>query len=522
MTFAKLEYDLNGNILAVNSADGRSASFEYDALGNITAITYPDGTQDTYAYDALGRVISEQLQDGTETEYTYDSLGNVVTVTENGETTTYAYDALSQPVSATYPDGSVEYSEYDSLGNIIKQTDADGNTTTYGYTVESMVSRVTYADGSSLHYAYDKAGNLVRETNADGGITRYTYDLLGQLTNVLSADGTTTEYEYNKNGEVVSELVRSIAYSGEDDTENHYSNLANTSSKPLVATAIRYAYDTKSASSWPPKTTPTPQPKKPTVSTPKTQAKNASQSGRQTSIPTLSEFKELQQSGYFGGFGQYSNNKQSAFFRNPVDYIYSYNKPAYQTYGPVRANEWQSTITKCKEPSVVAETTAKVDSIDPKQNNYCGNTKENLTVAVGLEAAAAFGLRLSAGTQIVADSKGNVGVLIYGGIGGGTPSASISANLTITGAEDIFALDGTGAVGGGSIGGFAIEATEGSGYFGGTFSFSPAGFSTILPEAHGEITFTKVYDITDELKAFGLYEKVYNYCFEQNEEHGIA
>ena len=97
-----------------------------------------------------------------------------------------------------------------------------------------MVSRVTNADGSSLHYAYDKAGNLIRETDADGGITRYTYDLLGQVTNILSADGTTTEYEYNKNGEVVSELVRSIAYSGEDDTENHYSNLANTSSKPLT------------------------------------------------------------------------------------------------------------------------------------------------------------------------------------------------------------------------------------------------------------------------------------------------
>ena len=371
MTFAKLEYDLNGNILAVNSADGRSASFEYDALGNITAITYPDGTQDTYAYDALGRVISEQLQDGTETEYTYDSLGNVVTVTENGETTTYTYDALSQPVSVTYPDGSVEYSEYDALGNIIKQTDADGNTTTYGYTVENMVSRVTYADGSSLHYAYDKAGNLIRETNADGGITRYEYDLLGQVTNVLSADGTTTEYEYNADGEVISELVRNIAYSGE--TEGHYSNLANTSSKPLVATAIRYTEDAVNANKGSGFAKPVP--KTPTPAKPKVTPQEYAKARKQATTPTQAEYVQLRKSGVNMSYGQYVNQKQQTRFPSYGQYAYDkqMGKTTYQTYGSLQSATGQINHVYDKTPNIAAEATPKVESIVTGQKYSCSN-----------------------------------------------------------------------------------------------------------------------------------------------------
>lgn len=100
--------------------------------------------------------------------------------------------------------------------------------------------------------------------------TSYTYDLLGNVTNILAADGTTTEYEYNADGEVVSELVRNIAYSGEADEENHYSTLANTSSKPFVATAIRYTEDAINANKG--SGFAKPMPKTPSAAKPKTLA----------------------------------------------------------------------------------------------------------------------------------------------------------------------------------------------------------------------------------------------------------
>ena len=243
----------------------------------------------------------------------------------------------------------------------MRQTDTDGNTTQYGYTVENMVSRVTYADGSSLHYAYDKAGNLIRETNADGGITKYSYDPLGQVTNILSPDGTTTEYEYNADGEVVSELVRNIAYSGENDGENHYSNLVNTSSKPLVATAIRYTEDAVNANKGSGFAKPVP--KTPTAPKPKTLPQEYAQAKKQATTPTQTEYVQLRKSGVNMSYGQYANQKQQTRFPSYGQYAYdkSIGKPTYQTFGPLQSTTGQINHVYDKTPNVVANATPKVE-----------------------------------------------------------------------------------------------------------------------------------------------------------------
>ena len=149
-------------------------------------------------------------------------------------------------------------------------------------------------------------------------------------------------------------------------------------------------------------------------------------------------------------------------------------------------------------------------------NNTAHNT--NWTIAVGGEAAAAFGVRLSLGGQLVFDSKGNVGVLWYNGFGGGTPAASLTVTVTATGAEDIFALEGMGLAAGGSltlgIAGVGAEVVVGDGYGGLTFSGAPPLLSTPLPEAHGELTFTNVIDLTGLLRQIGRYDEVYSYGME--------
>ena len=201
--------------------------------------------------------------------------------------------------------------------------------------------------------------------------TSYTYDLLGNVTNILAADGTTTEYEYNADGEVVSELVRNIAYSGEADEENHYSTLANTSSKPFVATAIRYTEDAINAnkgSGFAKLVPKTPAPAKPKV-TPQEYAK----ARKQATTPTQAEYVQLRKSGINMSYGQYVNEKQQARFPSYGQYAYdrSVGKPTYQTFGAVQVVNHQSGTAYYKTPTVTAEATPKVESVDPKQTYGC-------------------------------------------------------------------------------------------------------------------------------------------------------
>lgn len=137
----------------------------------------------------------------------------------------------------------------------------------------------------------------------------------------------------------------------------------------------------------------------------------------------------------------------------------------------------------------------------------------NWTFGIGADFAAAYGIRISGGAQLVFDSKGNVGIMYYGGFGGGTPSASASLTATITSAEDIYALSGLGFSAGASglipapLDMVGAEVTVGKGYMGGTLS---VGIAVPLPEAHGEATYSKVIEITDTLKLIGVYDELYS------------
>jgi len=149
---------------------------------------------------------------------------------------------------------------------------------------------------------------------------------------------------------------------------------------------------------------------------------------------------------------------------------------------------------------------------------YCGNNPVRFvdpsgawTIAIGGEGAAAFALRGTAGGQLVYDGT-DFGLLLYAGIGGGTPSASLTSTVTVTNAPTITDLNETGFASGGSITapiGGAVGPNVG-GEYNSTGLYSGIIFSigggTSLPEAHGEITYTFVIPITEILDFFGLYD----------------
>ena len=133
------------------------------------------------------------------------------------------------------------------------------------------------------------------------------------------------------------------------------------------------------------------------------------------------------------------------------------------------------------------------------------------TVAVGNDFSAAFIAKIGTGNQLVVDDKGNIGILFYGSMGLGTPSAGGGTTLTVTDTPTISELSGLGWSGGGSstipvgiVAGVTLGEEVGvSGkYHSATFS---VGAGTSLPEAHIEGSVSGVLDITQLLKNLGVY-----------------
>ena len=117
-----------------------------------------------------------------------------------------------------------------------------------------------------------------------------------------------------------------------------------------------------------------------------------------------------------------------------------------------------------------------------------------------------YGKGGTGGAQIVTDTKGNVGIAVYGGGGAyysGSPGLSGGIDVTVTNAETIFDLEDTGGQTGVSAGGpsgsITGEAVYGDGYVGGNVNI---GISTPGVNATSFVTKTKVYGLwsaTDEI-----------------------
>jgi len=135
---------------------------------------------------------------------------------------------------------------------------------------------------------------------------------------------------------------------------------------------------------------------------------------------------------------------------------------------------------------------------------YCGNNPVNMVDPTGLwtlyltgTAMGSFAWSGVRQSGIVIDDDGNVGWINITGIGAGSPAAGLGGSVGWTNADTIFDIQGTGCSIGGSyigIGGEYIVGRQQSGelYHGVEFSWTPVG--TQIPEIHGQVTHTTVYE----------------------------
>ncbi|MFW6169328.1 MAG: RHS repeat-associated core domain-containing protein [Planctomycetota bacterium] len=119
-----MEYTVSDDLAAIEDPLGRRTEFEYDNLGRMTVERVPAPNSSTgdaiaevrYGYDVYGNKVSTDDADGNAFHVTHDALDRAVRLTANGRTSKRRYDGLGRIASETDPLGAVTAYGYDLLG----------------------------------------------------------------------------------------------------------------------------------------------------------------------------------------------------------------------------------------------------------------------------------------------------------------------------------------------------------------------------------------------------------------------
>ena len=184
-----------------------TASAGFDDAGRITNATALNGLSTTTLFNELNRPVQTTDPRGNTTTSTYDIRGNLIEVQyADGSVERTVYDANDQALVQVqrFMPGQVAYGTamvYDPAGhlvsvqvlsNVVVAVDVIPN---HGVAIAS--SRFVSVGGilSSNQTAYDAAGRITSKTDARGDTTRYEYDAAGNPTAVIDASGNRTEFD---------------------------------------------------------------------------------------------------------------------------------------------------------------------------------------------------------------------------------------------------------------------------------------------------------------------------------------
>jgi RHS repeat-associated protein len=235
-------YDLNGNLITMTDALGRSLALTYDSAGRVTRITDPLGGVQRPAYDPQGNLISLLDERGKQTRLDYDahdlpvrlidplgqafiitrdSLGRLQTATNaRGGKITHNYDADGRLIARSYDDVEVAVFKYDACSNLTSMHDPTGETA-YTYDAAGRTTSISYPDGLKLVFSYDSAGNIHTITYPGGLIVSYGHDVRDRVARIAWGEDFIS-FRYDPTGNLVGE-------SRSNGTESAYSHDANNS-----------------------------------------------------------------------------------------------------------------------------------------------------------------------------------------------------------------------------------------------------------------------------------------------------
>ena len=235
-------YNLNGQLTAIQKADGRNLTFHYDTDGipetldrvddfagrsiqlhydanrQIDYIVTPNGQQIDYTYDAynirrLKTVTNTTTGDTREYHYEYTLYPNYLTgiTDERGiRYATWTYDTEGRAITSEHANGVESGTVTYNAGGSVTTTDSRNTQTTSHFTEILGVNQITQIDrpatattpAASQFFTYDAAnGQLASKTDWDGTLTEFGgYDSNNNLGYKIEALGTPeqrrTDYKY--------------------------------------------------------------------------------------------------------------------------------------------------------------------------------------------------------------------------------------------------------------------------------------------------------------------------------------
>ncbi|WP_053061619.1 RHS repeat-associated core domain-containing protein [Paenibacillus sp. VT-400] len=200
------QYDKRGRLLQIVHADGTKSTTAYDDVKNIITNTSADGIVTTERYNPLGLLVEEQTAEATY-KYAYDREGNVTAVEDaEGNVTRVVVDAFGQVIETKYPDGTTGTTNIDAVAQTVTYKDAADNRTREKKDLIGRVTAVEeYRNGAYVplqQTEYDIDGNVIASIDGNGQRTTYTYDALGQITTVTTPKQETSRYFYSYQGQV--------------------------------------------------------------------------------------------------------------------------------------------------------------------------------------------------------------------------------------------------------------------------------------------------------------------------------
>ena len=167
-------YDYLNHLIRSSDYYGNETSHEYDALGRLVRTVFPE----------VAYVDGNISRPGIRQEY--DLLGNIIMYEDaEGRKTCKKYNLRGQPLEIMYPDGTTERYEYAINGNPVKSIAKNGTYAVYTYDYQSrLVQTDHYSAGhkllSSTSAVYN-AFHLIEETDSEGIKTHYKYDRAGRM-----------------------------------------------------------------------------------------------------------------------------------------------------------------------------------------------------------------------------------------------------------------------------------------------------------------------------------------------------
>ncbi len=480
-------------------------TYKYDRMDRITEVRKsgsPNSQYLEYEYDKLGQLVSAtDHAAGLEYTYTFDTAGNVLSAVKHptgggsDSTRTYHYDNASwrDLLTSITIDGTTKEIKYpkDSSGNVKAGTPLswyNGSEFTLDWTNGTQLASAKKGLALKTSYTYDMAG--VRSSKTVG-TTKYSFTTLSGLVMRQEWGARQMDFIYDENNQPYA-----LTYKSGSKTPVMYYYLLNQqgdvealmdASGAIVAT---YEYDPWGAVT----------------------VKNAS-GALDNDDTSIGNMNPLRYRGYYYDTETGFYYLESRYYDPVVGRFISADIFASTGQGILGCNMF----AYCENDPILYSdpcgTYRMIEGYEPPKREPKPQNKA--TIGVGIEGSAAFGARITGGAQVVLDTgSGDIALIAYGGFGGGTPSASITGTFNSTSAKSLDQLGGFGLAVGGSIVepvSFGGEVIFGEGYSGVTGS---KGIGVPLPELHGEVTYTIVWDITTLLKSAGLYENVKNYIIE--------